>query len=66
MFNFNTVYLMMDGDNPGRQAAIKIAEMLETINVDVKITKMPEGKDPGSITPYEMLEILGPIKEIVI
>lgn len=66
MFNFNTVYVMMDGDNPGRQAALKIAEMLETINVEVKIPKIPEGKDPGSLTPYEMLEILGPIKEVVV
>lgn len=66
MFNFNKVYLMMDGDNAGRQAAKKISELLDTLNVEIKIPSITEGKDPGSMSPYELLESLGPVKEVVV
>lgn len=45
--------IMMDGDNPGRQAAVKIQKLLSQRSIHTTIINMEDGKDPGSIDELE-------------
>jgi len=51
------VYLMLDGDPPGREAAKRIRSMLRNRFI-VKICNLPDGKDPADLTMDEVIEIL--------
>ena len=43
------VYLALDADTAGRQAAIKIGDLFQKKGVGVSIVRLPEGKDPDSV-----------------
>lgn len=43
-----TVYLLLDGDRPGKEAAVKLAARLKAFNLAVHILELPEGEDPNS------------------
>jgi DNA primase len=47
------VIIMMDGDSPGRQAAVKIQKLLSQRSIHTSIINMEDGKDPGSIDEME-------------
>ena len=47
------VIIMMDGDSPGRQAAVKIQKLLSQRSIHTSIVNMEDGKDPGSIDEME-------------
>ena len=47
------VLIMMDGDAPGRQAAVKIQKLLSQRSIHTSIINMEDGKDPGSIDEME-------------
>lgn len=53
----NYVYLMLDGDNAGREASLKIKKILGGDFI-VKVCNLPEGKDPDNLNKNEILEIL--------
>lgn len=44
-----TVYLALDGDEAGREAAAKIGNLFLQKSVDVRIVPIPKGKDPDAI-----------------
>ncbi len=44
------VDIMMDSDSPGRAAAQKIAELLDSCDISSRIIELPPGLDPGEIT----------------
>jgi len=44
----NEVYLALDGDEAGRQAACKIGDLFQLEGVEVRIIDMPQGDDPDS------------------
>jgi len=52
------VYIMMDGDKPGWEAADKIANLLEDSNVEYSIIKLAEGFDPDDLSKEELENIL--------
>jgi DNA primase len=51
------VYIMMDGDDPGKEAAIKIKKRLRG-DFLVRVCNTPDGKDPDSLTKEEIEIIL--------
>lgn len=44
----NQVFLAMDGDNAGRQAAFKIGNLFQKKGLGVSVLALPEGSDPDS------------------
>lgn len=42
------VTILMDGDSPGRLAAIKIQRLLDARYIETDIVSLPEGLDPGA------------------
>ncbi|GAB4186528.1 MAG: DNA primase [Simkaniaceae bacterium] len=50
------VYLALDADNAGREAAIKIGDMLQSEGVEVLVASFPEGEDPDKILQKEGVE----------
>jgi DNA primase len=51
--HFETVWLMLDGDEAGRQAADEVLPRLAE-RLFVRIVKVPEGKQPDSMTVEEL------------
>lgn len=49
----NTIYIMYDGDKPGRDAAEKLKHALEN-NFIVDTIDLPDGVDPGSFTKQDV------------
>ncbi|HSW85970.1 MAG TPA: DNA primase [Rhabdochlamydiaceae bacterium] len=45
----NHVYLAMDGDDAGMEAAVKIGNLFQKKGVEVAVVSMPPGDDPDSI-----------------
>lgn len=43
------VYLALDGDTAGQDAAVKIGDLFQKKGVEVSVTMLPEGKDPDSL-----------------
>lgn len=43
------VILAMDGDGAGREATVKIGDLFQSKGVDVRIARLPDGKDPDSV-----------------
>jgi DNA primase len=58
-FGCTEVIIMMDGDLAGRTAATKIQRILEQRSIASYIIDLPDGKDPGNLTPEEAAEYLG-------
>lgn len=63
------VYLVMDGDEPGRKASIKQGYKIENTGINVSIILLPEGKDPneyflsgGNKESFEKLSQCSPLK----
>ncbi len=44
-----TVYLLFDGDTAGRKAAFKAADTALAAGLDVRIVRLPEGRDPADL-----------------
>lgn len=49
----NVVYLALDSDNAGREAAVKIGDFFQKEGVDVYVIQLPDGKDPDSFLREE-------------
>jgi len=45
-----TVFLLWDGDPPGRAGATHVAEQLHAARFEVRLSLLPYGKDPASAT----------------
>jgi len=43
-----TVYLLLDGDRPGREASVKLAARLKDMGYTCHIVELPDGEDPNS------------------
>jgi DNA primase catalytic core len=43
-----TVYLLLDGDRPGREASVKLAAKLTGLGYTCHIIELPDGQDPNS------------------
>src|SRR5690606_15955311 len=41
-----TVYLLLDGDRPGREASVKLATKLKDLGYTCHILELPDGEDP--------------------
>lgn len=44
-----TVYLALDGDTAGQEAAVKIGDIFQKKGVEVWVVKLPQGQDPDTI-----------------
>ena len=58
-YGCSEVIIMMDGDTAGRNAAIKIQRLLEQRSIASVIIDLPDGLDPGNLTPEAAAEYLG-------
>jgi DNA primase len=58
--NFSRIVLMLDGDEPGREAARAIAARLVN-RTFVKVVTLPDGKQPDELSSEELHAILGEI-----
>jgi DNA primase len=58
----NTVYLALDSDNAGQEAAIKTGDLFQKEGIEVYVLGLHQGKDPDEILkeegPYAFLEII--------
>jgi len=54
----NSVYLVMDGDKAGREAAVKIGNLFQKAGVEVHVAVLPEGEDPDLYTQKRGMEPL--------
>ena len=61
-----SVILLRDGDDAGREGAIKEARELAYAMINVEIAQLPEGKDPDSATRDEVREALDNATEIAL
>jgi len=52
-----TVLLMLDGDNPGRKAALSIAQTLCSMT-SVFIYNLPDGLEPEDLSDSELMSIV--------
>jgi DNA primase len=48
------IFILFDGDDPGREAADKLKPVLEILNYKVEIIPMEEGTDPGVMSDDEI------------
>ncbi len=48
-YGTDKVYLLLDGDRAGQEAAVKIADLLEGRGIEASIIALPEGDDPDSL-----------------
>lgn len=53
------VIILMDGDSAGRTAAQKIKKILDQRAIASIVIDLPDGKDPGNLTPEEAAAYLG-------
>lgn len=44
----NQVYLALDNDNAGQEAAVKIGDLFQKEGIEVKLVNLPPGQDPDS------------------
>ena len=51
-------HVMMDGDSAGTRANLTIQKILESNNIQTRVVNLPEGKDPGELSRYELEQIL--------
>jgi DNA primase len=58
----NKVYLALDGDKAGREAALKIGHLFQKEAIEVYVISLPEGKDPDTFVkekgPEEFMALL--------
>lgn len=58
----NQVFLALDGDNAGQEAAQKIGNLFQKEGIEVKVVQMPNGADPDSFLmeqgPEAFLQLL--------
>jgi DNA primase len=58
----NEIYLAMDSDEAGRQAAYKIGDFLQKEGIETRVISMPQGDDPDSFLrengPEAFLELM--------
>lgn len=52
-----TINLMFDGDEPGRQAAEKLKPLIEDAGFIVRIVELPDDSDPGSLSADMITQI---------
>lgn len=50
------VYLAMDGDTAGQEAALKIGHLFQKQSIEVLIVPMPQGKDPDTVLQEKGIE----------
>jgi DNA primase len=56
------VYIMYDGDDPGREARDKLVPLIEAAGFEVDIINVADGSDPGESTQDDINEIIEYIK----
>jgi len=44
-----TIYLLYDADNAGKQAVLKLASSCWQLDLDLKVITLPQGQDPASL-----------------
>lgn len=49
----NQVFLALDADDAGQQAAVKIGNLFQKKGIGVRVVKLPKGKDPDSFLREE-------------
>ena len=49
IFKTKQVDILFDGDTAGREAAEKVADLCEQVELLANIVKMPDGVDPGDL-----------------
>lgn len=63
----NHVYLALDADKAGKEAAVKIGDLFQHKGIEVSVVEMSEGSDPDSFLkekgPDEFAKLLGGAKE---
>jgi DNA primase len=52
------IFILYDGDQPGRDAAKKIKPLIEAADFIVEIIDLPEGQDPGIITEDDVKQLI--------
>jgi len=57
------VFLALDGDSAGQEAAYKIGDLFQSKGVEVSIVPLPEGKDPDSLLRTQGAEAFGKLLE---
>jgi DNA primase len=50
----NKFYIMFDGDDPGRKAAEKLKDVLNSNGFNSDTIELPEGLDPGDLTEEDI------------
>ena len=48
------IFILYDGDEAGRVAAIKIKPLIEECDFEVEIVKLEEGSDPGDMSQEDV------------
>jgi DNA primase len=56
---FTNIVIVPDGDNAGRDMALKVMEAVKPF-LPVHMVDMPSGKDPADLSPSELADRLGP------
>jgi DNA primase len=56
------IYIMYDGDDPGREARDKLIPLIESAGFEVDIINVADGSDPGESTQDDVNEIIEYIK----
>jgi DNA primase len=49
-----TIYLLYDADNAGKQAVLKLASSCWQLDLDLKVITLPAGQDPASLLEQKM------------
>jgi DNA primase len=58
--HFRQVVIMLDGDEPGRKAAVEIADRLAH-KVWVRVVDLPDGRQPDQLSTEELQALLGKV-----
>lgn len=56
---FNEVAVLPDGDDPGYEAADRVARALSRRMSSVNVLPMPKGRDPDELDPLDLLDLFG-------
>lgn len=56
---FTNIVIVPDGDNAGREMALKVMEAVKPF-LPVRMVEVPDGRDPDDLTPDELCDRLGP------
>lgn len=57
--NCESVVVVRDGDEPGKEIAVRVVTTLGT-RITTRVPEIPEGKDPDDLTLDECYDLLGP------